>query len=186
MSKIISLKLFPTHLQRFPQDMSERTIREAKKPNFCSHNHSFSPIINPVTFLETSAVPEYFGTIFIRLLRKIKNHGFLLGICPFWRSWKPLRLNFHHVQMKVVPKYSGTADISKKVTGLIIGEKQWLWEQTFGFLASRIVRSDMSCGNRCRFVGNNFRQIIFCTLLHYWVMYPKCQTDLKSDENCGL
>ena len=39
-----------------------------KWPTFCSHDLSFSPNNNPEIVLETSAVPEYFCTIFIRLL----------------------------------------------------------------------------------------------------------------------
>ena len=56
--------------------MSERALQEAKKPKNSSHDHSFSSINNPKTVLEISAVFEYFGTIFIRLLRKIKNSVF--------------------------------------------------------------------------------------------------------------
>ena len=85
-----------------------------------------------------------------------------------------------------MPKYSGPVDISEEVTGLLIREKLWLGEQKFGFLASRIGSSDMHYGSRCRFVGNNFRRIIFGKILHYGVMYPKCQADLKSNKNCGL
>ena len=43
-----------------------------KRPICCSHDQRFPPIKNPEV-LEISTVPEYFGTIFIRLLRKIKK-----------------------------------------------------------------------------------------------------------------
>ena len=135
MPKIVCLKLFSTNLQRFPQDMSERAIREAKKPNFCSHDHSFSPTINPITFLEISAVPEYFSTTFICTLWKFKRSGFhdrQKGQMPRRKPWFFIFLN---KRIKIVPNYSGTADMSKKETGLIIGEKLCLREQKFGFFS---------------------------------------------------
>ena len=173
-------------MQRFPQDMSERTIREAKKPNFCSHNPSFSPIINPVTFLEISAVPEYFSTTFISTLWKFKRSGFHDRQKGQIHRRKPRFFIFLNMRIKIGPQYSRTAEISKKVTVLIIGEKLWLWEQKFGFLASRIARSGKFYGNRSRIVKNNLRRIIFGKIPHYSPMYPKCQTNLKSDKNCGL
>ena len=51
-------------------------FKRLKKPKISYHNHSFSSIINPETVLEISAVPEYVGTILIRLLRKIKKSVF--------------------------------------------------------------------------------------------------------------
>ena len=103
----------------------------------------------------------------------------------FWAFVFSLHLIFHYEQIKFVPKYSCTADISKKVTGLIIGEKLWSWEQIFGFFRLTKRHFDMSCGNRFRFVGNEFIWIILSTILHYWIMHSKSQTDLKSDKNCG-
>ena len=46
------------------------------KQIFRSHDHNFSPIINPATVLEISAAREYFGAIFLIFLKKIKNNGF--------------------------------------------------------------------------------------------------------------
>ena len=88
-------------------------------------------------------------------------------------------------RIKIIPKYSAASDISKMVSELIIGEKLWSWEQIFGFFRLTQRHFDMSCGNRFRFVGNEFIWIILCTVLHYWIMHSKSQTDLKSDKNCG-
>ena len=65
----------------------------------------------------------------------------------------------------MVPKYSRTTDISKTVVGLIIGGGHE--SEKSAFLASRAARSDMSCGNRLSFAGNEFRRIFFSTILHY-------------------
>ena len=73
LQNIIRLSSFPTKLWRFPRGMSEWGTRGPEKPNFFSHGPSFSSINNPETVLEMSAVPEYVGIIFIRLLRKIKK-----------------------------------------------------------------------------------------------------------------
>ena len=74
---------------------------------------------------------------------------------------KPLIFIFLNKRVKIVPKYSGTADISKTVSGLLIEEKLWSWEQKFGFLAARAARSDMPRGNRHNIIGNELSQIIF-------------------------
>ena len=58
LQNIIHLSSFPTMLWLFPRGMSEWAARGAKKPNFCSHGHSFSSINNPETVLEISAGPE--------------------------------------------------------------------------------------------------------------------------------
>ena len=71
------------NLKRFPHDISERAARATKKPKSCSQDHSFIPIINPRTVLEISAVPDYFCTTFIRLLRKIKNGDFWWALSLF-------------------------------------------------------------------------------------------------------
>ena len=47
--------------------MLERALREAKKPDIRSHDHSFSLIFNLDTVLEITAAREYFGIIFIRI-----------------------------------------------------------------------------------------------------------------------
>ena len=60
MRKIIHLNSFPPKLKRFPQDVSERAVRAAKKAAiFRSHDNSFSQIINPATILEMSAARKY-------------------------------------------------------------------------------------------------------------------------------
>ena len=123
MQKIIRPNSFPTNLKRFPQDTSIWRCVRLKKPTFCSYEHSFSPIINTDIVLEISAAPEYFGTVFIRLLRKINKsgvHDSRVGQIP---TRKPLFFIFFNKWMKMVPKYSGITDISKTVTGLLIGEK---------------------------------------------------------------
>ena len=48
-------------------------FKRLKQPKISPHDHSFSPINNPEIVLEISAVTEYFGTIFIPILRKIKK-----------------------------------------------------------------------------------------------------------------
>ena len=73
LQNIIWLSSFPTKLWRFLRGMSERAARAAKKPELLLHDHSFSSINNPETVLEISAVPEYFGTIYISVSRKIKK-----------------------------------------------------------------------------------------------------------------
>ena len=45
-----------------------------------------------------------------------------IGQMPRRKSWFFIFLNL----INIVPKYSGPVDISKKETGLIIGEKLWL------------------------------------------------------------
>ena len=110
-----------------------------------------------------------------------------------WFSWSQKRTNAHkkslffiflNKRIQIVPKYSGTVDISK-TSGFLIGGNLWSWEQQIGFLVSRATRSDMSCGNRSKFVERKFCRIICGTILYYWVIYPKCPTDLKSDRNRG-
>ena len=125
LQNIIHLSSFPTKLWRFPRGMSEWAARGAKKPNFCCHGHSFSSINNPETVLEISTVPEYSGTIFICLLRKIKKNGFLVNILSFLTIMKFTFFIFLNKRIEIIPKYSGTADISKTVSGLLIGEKLW-------------------------------------------------------------
>ena len=54
------------------------------------------------------------------------------------------------------------------------------------FLAPGSTPSDRQRGNGCNFVENKFRLIIVCRILHYWALYPKSQTDWKSDKNSDL
>ena len=99
------------------------SFKRLKKPKISSHDHRFSPINNPEIVLEISAVTEYFGTIFIRLLRKIKNIGFLVNILSYFAVMKNTFFIFLNKGLKSSPKYSVTADISKTISGLLIGEK---------------------------------------------------------------
>ena len=48
---------------------------------------------------------------------------------------KPLFFIFLNKRIKIVPKYSVTADISKTISGFLIGEKLWSWELIFGFFS---------------------------------------------------
>ena len=100
-------------------------LNRLKYPNFCSHDHSFSPINNPEAVLETLSVPENFGTICICLLWKLKNHGFVIfkkDKCP------PETTVFYFSQYALAKKYQNTQEL---------------------------------------------------------VIFPKLQTNLKSDKNCG-
>ena len=101
---------------------SEREARATKNPKSCSQDHSFSPINNPGTVLEISAIPEYFGLTFTRLLRKLKKLVFG-GHLSFLTIMKTVIFYFHKKRIKIIPKYLGTADVSKTVSGLLFGEK---------------------------------------------------------------
>ena len=105
--------------------MSERAACAAKKPNFCSHDHSFSSINSPETVLEISAVPEYFGIHFSLVLRKIKKVFFMIVKKDKMFTRKTLFFIFLNKRLQIVPKHSGTAEISKTVSGLSIEEKLW-------------------------------------------------------------
>ena len=70
-----------------------------------------------------SAVPEYFDIIFIRVLRKIKKVFFMIVKKDKMLTRKPLFFIFPNKRVQLVPKYSGTAKVSKTVSGLIIKEK---------------------------------------------------------------
>ena len=106
--------------------MSELAFQETKKPKISSHDHSFSPIKNPGIVLEISAVAEYFGTIFNTLLGKKKKSVFLDPQKGQNAHQKTIFLIFLNKRIRIVPTYSGTADISKTVSGLRIEEKLWL------------------------------------------------------------
>ena len=109
------------NLKRLPQDRSERAARATKKPKCYSQDHNFSPINNPGTVLEMSAVLECFGTTFTCVLRKIKN--IFCGHLSFLTIMKTTFSYFHKKRMQIVPKYLGPAEVSKTVSGLIFGEK---------------------------------------------------------------
>ena len=84
---------------------------------------------------------------------------------------KPLLFIFLNKRVEIVPKYSGTADISK--TLLIIRKKNCNHESNNScFLAARAARSDMPRGNRYNFVGNELSQIIFCSPLDNDPSFP--------------
>ena len=100
-------------------------LKRLKKPKISSHDHRFSPINNQEIVLKISAAPEYVGTLFIRLLRKIKKSCFHDSQKAQIPTRKPLFFIFLNKRIKIVPKYSGTADISKTVTGLLIGTILW-------------------------------------------------------------
>ena len=120
-----SINSFPTKLLRFPQGMSERAFQEPKKPKSSSPEHNFSPINNPEIVLEISAVPEYFDIICIRLVRKIEKSVFVIVKKGKMFTRKPLFFIFINKQIKILPNYSGTAEISKTVFGFFIEYKLW-------------------------------------------------------------
>ena len=72
-----------------------------------------------------SEVPEYFGTLFIGLLRKIKNGGFHDRQKGQMHTRKAMFFIFLKKRIQSIPKYSGIADISKTATELLIGEQLW-------------------------------------------------------------
>ena len=51
----------------------------------------------------------------------------VIQVCPVFFD-HPLFLIFFKKVIKMVPKYSETSEISKTVSGLLIGEKLWSWE----------------------------------------------------------
>ena len=76
--------------------------------------------------MKISAVAEYFGTLFNPLFRKIKKSVFH-DTQKFQNDHqKTIFFIFRNKRIRIVPKYSGTADISKTVCGLTIEEKLWL------------------------------------------------------------
>ena len=107
-------------------------FKRLKKSKISSHDHSFSPIKNPEIVLEISAVTEYVGTIFIRSLRKIKNNGFLVNILSYLTVMKNTFFISLNTGLNSLPTYSVTVDISKTISGFLIGEKLWSLEPIFG------------------------------------------------------
>ena len=65
---------------------------------------------------------------------------------------------FLNKRIKIIPKYSETAEISKTVSGLLIEEKLLSWEQKFGFFGRCAARSDMPRGNHHNFVENELAE----------------------------
>ena len=76
--------------------------------------------------MEISAVAEYFGTLFNPLFTKIKKSVFHDPQKVQNDHQKTIFLIFRDKWIKIVPTYSGTAEISKTVFGLLIEEKLWL------------------------------------------------------------
>ena len=72
-----------------------------------------------------SAVPDYFGTICTRLLIKNKKQWFSGGHFVLFDDHENHFFYFSQYEDKIFSKYSGTAEISKTVSGLLIEEKLW-------------------------------------------------------------